>query len=89
MLFRTKLIKIAEDELYEAERKLLEAQTGLEWATSQVAYRTAQVERLRAYVAAKHERERLASTDPQPTSYEHKDCSGSRTDIVISGNSRA
>lgn len=65
MLFRPKLLKIAQDELYEAERKLLEAQTGLEWARPQVAYRTAQVERLRAYVAAKHGCEQLVPTDTQ------------------------
>lgn len=75
MLFRPKLLKIAQDELYEAERKLLEAQTGLEWAQSQVTYRTGQAARLRAYVAEMMENQRQASNDPQPA--------------PISGNSRA
>lgn len=36
------------EELADAQRSLLQAQSGLEWATSQVAYNKARVARLRA-----------------------------------------
>jgi hypothetical protein len=39
---------LIEDELAEAERKLLEAETGLNWAESQVAYQRARIARLKA-----------------------------------------
>lgn len=53
MFFKPNLVKTAADELYDAERKLLEAQTGLEYAKSQVDYQTARVARLREYLAEK------------------------------------
>lgn len=47
---RTPLRTIVNDELHEAFKKLLEAETGLEYAKSQVAYRTEQVARLKQRV---------------------------------------
>lgn len=38
---------VAQDELYEAERKLMEAQTGLEYAHAMVDYHTNRVARLK------------------------------------------
>ena len=44
------LLEIAAEELAEAERKKMEAQTGVEYSTAIVAYRTAQIKRLKAHI---------------------------------------
>ena len=44
------LLEIAAEELAEAERKKMEAQTGVEYSTAIVAYRTAQIKRLNAHI---------------------------------------
>jgi hypothetical protein len=44
------LLEIAAEELAEAERKRMEAQTGVEYSTAIVAYRTAQIKRLKAHI---------------------------------------
>jgi hypothetical protein len=44
-------VTVAERELAEAQRCLLLAQTGLEYAQAMVGYHDARVKRLRAYVA--------------------------------------
>jgi len=50
--FRKKTpLQLATDELVEAQRSLLEAQTGLEWAQSVVAYNMSRTKRLSAAVA--------------------------------------
>lgn len=43
---------VAQDELYEAERKLMEAQTGLEYAHAMVDYHTNRVARLKKLLDA-------------------------------------
>jgi hypothetical protein len=47
-----KALRMAEDELEDAKLALLQAHTGLEYAQSLVAYNTARVQRLTAYVEA-------------------------------------
>ncbi len=42
--------ELAMRELVEARRAKLEAETGRDWATSVVAYNTARIERLEAYL---------------------------------------
>jgi hypothetical protein len=42
------LIQLITDEIYEAERKLLTAHNGLDFATSEVAYQTTRIARLKA-----------------------------------------
>ncbi len=42
--------ELAMRELVEAKRAKLEAETGRDWATSVVAYNTARIERLEAYL---------------------------------------
>jgi len=50
--FRKKTpLQLATDELVEAQRSLLEAQTGLEWAQSVVAYNMSRTKRLSVAVA--------------------------------------
>ena len=44
------LLEIASVELAEAERKKMEAQTGVEYSSAMVAYRTAQIKRLKAQI---------------------------------------
>ena len=46
-----RIAHLARIELDEAERKLLMAQSGLEWAQSQVQYETARVTRLSGMIA--------------------------------------
>lgn len=49
---RTTVKKIAEDELYAAQRQLLTSQTQLEYAQSSVDTNTLRVARLKAFIAA-------------------------------------
>ena len=49
---RISIETLMSDELYEAEKALLDAQTGLEWAQSQVEYNTNRVARLKKQIAA-------------------------------------
>jgi len=50
--FRKKTpLQLATDELVEAQRSLLEAQTGLEWAQSVVTYNLSRIKRLSVAVA--------------------------------------
>lgn len=52
-LFKTPTpLQMAANELAEAERELLKAETCAEYASSIVAYNTARAKRLRAYMAA-------------------------------------
>ncbi len=44
------LLEIASTELAEAERKKMEAQTGVEYSSAIVTYRTAQIKRLKATI---------------------------------------
>ena len=44
---RLTLLEIAAEELAEAERKKMEAQTGVEYSSAIVTYRTAQIKRLK------------------------------------------
>jgi hypothetical protein len=44
------LTDLVSQELYEAERKLLEAFTNLEWAQSNLEYQTNRVARLKQYI---------------------------------------
>jgi hypothetical protein len=44
------LLEIASAELAEAERKKMEAQTGVEYSSAIVTYRTAQIKRLKAQI---------------------------------------
>ena len=50
-------LELAARELVEAELALLEAQTGVDYAESLVAYNAKRVERLRKYVATVGERD--------------------------------
>ena len=47
---RLSLLEIAAEELAEAERKKMEAQTGVEYSSAIVTYRTAQIKRLKAQI---------------------------------------
>lgn len=47
---RLTLLEIASTELAEAERKKMEAQTGVEYSSAIVTYRTAQIKRLKAQI---------------------------------------
>jgi hypothetical protein len=47
MFKRIPLNELIDDELYEAERKLLAAETALEFATSEVGYQKARIARLK------------------------------------------
>ena len=47
---RLSLLEIASAELAEAERKKMEAQTGVEYSSAIVTYRTAQIKRLKATI---------------------------------------
>jgi hypothetical protein len=47
---RLSLLEIASAELAEAERKKMEAQTGVEYSSAIVTYRTAQIKRLKAQI---------------------------------------
>lgn len=47
---RLTLLEIAAEELAEAERKKMEAQTGVEYSSAIVTYRTAQIKRLKAQI---------------------------------------
>jgi hypothetical protein len=47
---RLTLLEIASAELAEAERKKMEAQTGVEYSSAIVTYRTAQIKRLKAQI---------------------------------------
>jgi predicted Zn-dependent protease len=49
-LGRLTLLELASTELAEAERKKMEAQTAVEYASALVAYRTAQIKRLKATI---------------------------------------
>ena len=44
------LLQVATRELADAEHKLLEAHTGIEWAQASVNYNQARITRLRAYI---------------------------------------
>lgn len=46
---------LVEKELYEAHRRLLQAQAGLEWAQAMVTYHQARITRLNAYLEAKND----------------------------------
>jgi hypothetical protein len=46
-------IQVAARSLATAELELLKAETGVEYASSMVAFNKAQIKRLRAYIAAK------------------------------------
>ena len=46
MFKRPDIERAIQDELYEAQRKLLSAETALEYATSEVAYQTSRIKRL-------------------------------------------
>lgn len=43
-------LKLAQDELEEAKRKLLEAETALEWSQANVTYNKSRIERLTARI---------------------------------------
>lgn len=45
---------LAEKELYEAHRSLLQAQAGLEWAQAMVTYHQTRINRLNAYLEAQN-----------------------------------
>ena len=47
---RLTLLEIASVELADAERKRMEAQTAVEYASALVTYRTAQIKRLKAQI---------------------------------------
>lgn len=47
---RLTLLEIASSELAEAERRKMEAQTGVEYSTAIVSYRTAQIKRLKTTI---------------------------------------
>lgn len=47
---RLTLLEIASVELADAERKKMEAQTGVEYSSAIVTYRTAQIKRLKAQI---------------------------------------
>jgi hypothetical protein len=49
-LGRLTLLELASTELAEAERKKMEAQTGVEYSSAIVTYRTAQIKRLKAQI---------------------------------------
>lgn len=51
---------LAEKELYEAHRSLLQAQAGLEWAQAMVTYHQTRINRLNAYFEAQDD----VKTDP-------------------------
>jgi len=65
IFFRSCTIRdLAEKELHEAHRGLLEAQAGLEWAQAMVTYQKARIDRLNAYFEeTKHD-----ETDPETSS---------------------
>lgn len=55
-LYRKKTpLELASEELADAERLLLEAQSGVEYAKAMVSYNADRVKRLRAYIATQGE----------------------------------
>ena len=56
-------LQLAQRELEDAQRQLLQAQTAQEWASSQVVYHTARIKRLKTLLAAEAN-EALDSTWP-------------------------
>ena len=71
ILFRPNTVRdLAEKELHEAHKGLLQAQAGLEWAQAMVTYHQTRINRLNTYFEAlKHD-----ETDPEtPTDRIHPD----------------
>lgn len=65
MCFKLNPLKLAEQELLEAELSLMRAHSAAEYAQSLVTYNTQRVARLTAYVAAERER-RKPTVPPAP-----------------------
>lgn len=63
---RPEALQMAKDELENAKMALLQAHTGLEYAQSMVAYNTARVRRLAAYVEAERTALERAVRQPYP-----------------------
>lgn len=56
---------LAEKELYEAHRSLLQAQAGLEWAQAMVTYHLTRINRLNAYFSTLEATENHDKNDPE------------------------
>lgn len=70
MFFKLKPLKLAEQELLEAELSLMRAHSAAEYAQSLVTYNTQRVARLTAYVAEQRERSKpvVPPAPPRPIS---------------------